>query len=157
MKLRTAIVTLAALSVWAVTPSAKGQIVERAKFAADPEGLDGELRYDCAIDVGGGRRVPVSVTVTVRRNGTFKVANLSLRVWDEHDDGQVYEDGLLHVEFVDVTGDGFRDLVITGIVRHTGEKERDPVTREPVTSIYVYEPAKREFRRTFHRGPNIDI
>jgi hypothetical protein len=115
------------------------------------------MRYDRTVEVGRGIRLPVTIEVTVRRNGTLKVANLELRVLDEYDDGQLYEGGLLHVEFIDVTGDGLKDLVVTGIYVHTGEKEGDPATREPITSLYVFVPDKAEFRRAFHCGPEIDM
>jgi hypothetical protein len=150
-------VVAAALMLTAFSLGAGGQVVRSAEFKPDPEGMPGERQYDRTVDVGRGIRLPVTIEVTVRRNGTLKVANLEVRVLDEYDDGQVYEGGLLHVEFVDVTGDGLKDLVITGIVTHTGAKEGDPVTREPVTSVYVFVPDKSEFRRTFHCGPEIEM
>ena len=148
---------VAALILTAFSVVAGAQVVRSADFKPDPQGREGETRYDRVVEVGRGIRLPVTIEVTVRRNGTLKVANLELRVLDEYDDGQVYEGGLLHVEFVDVTGDGFKDLVVTGIYVHTGEKEGDPVTREPVTSVYVFVPDKGKFRCAFHCGPEIEM
>lgn len=157
MKRRPQNLVVAALVLTAFSVVAGAQVVRSAEFKPDPEGMPGEMRYDRMVDGGRGIRLPVTIEVTVRRNGTLKVANLKLRVLDEYDDGQVYEGGLLHVEFIDVTGDGLKDLVVTGIYVHTGEKPGDPVTREPITSVYVFEPGKAEFRRTFHCGPEIDL
>lgn len=152
MRLVATVLILIALSL-----GARGQVVRIGEFRPDPEGMQGEMRYDRTVEVGRGVPLPVTIQVTARRNGTLKAANLSLRVLDEYNDGEVYEGGLLHVEFVDVTGDGFKDLIVTGIYVHTGDKENDPVTREPITSVYVFVPDKAEFRRTFHCGPEIDI
>lgn len=118
--------------------------------------MPGEQRYEQTIEIGPKVKVEAVVEVTARRNGTLKVANLNLRVLDEYDDGMKYLDGLLHVEFVDVSGDGFKDLVITGTITNTGEKETDPISYTTVTSIYVFAPKEKEFKLAFHVGPKLD-
>jgi hypothetical protein len=101
-------------------------------------------------------QVKAIANVTTRRNGTLMIGNLRLRILDEYDDGVKYVGGLLHTEFVAISGDGFKDLVITGTIANTGEKETDPVTYTPVTSIYIFQPAKKNFSCVFHIGPQLD-
>lgn len=132
------------------------QVIHIEEFKAAKDGMPGEQEYRKEIEIGPDVKLQARVDVTVRRNGTLTIANLELRVLDEYDDGAVYVGGLLHVEFVDITGDGFKDLVITGTVVHTGEKETDPRSYEAVTSIYVFDPKKRQFRLAFHCGPSLE-
>jgi len=134
-----------------------GQVIHRGDFKPAKGGMPGEERYERSVEIGHGINLDAVIDVTVRRNGTLRVGNLKLRVLDEYDDGKVYVGGLLHVEFIDVTGDGFKDLVITGTVIHTGEKETEPRSYETVTSIYVFDPKKREFHLAFHCGPSLEI
>lgn len=136
----------------------RGQLIHRNEFRPDKDGMPGEEKYEREIEIGPGVKFAAVVEVTVRGNGTLRVANLDeLRVFDEYDDGAVYVGGLLHVEFVDITNDGYKDLVITGTVVHTGEKETDPRTYETVTSIYVFDPKKKEFHLVFHCGPKLEL
>src|SRR5947209_2083767 len=112
--------------LWAA--GARGEIVDRRDFYHEPNSVQGELRYEKNIHVGGDVDAKVTIDVTAKGNGLMRVLNLTLKVFDTCDDGQVYVDGLLHVEFVDLKGTGYKDLVITGTVVHTGEKETDPRT-----------------------------
>jgi len=118
--------------------------------------MPGEELYQRKISIGGNIDAEVVIEVTDKGNGGMELLNLRLKVVDNHDDGAVYVGGLLHVEFVDITGDGFKDLVITGTVMHTGEKETDPRSFETVTSIYLFDPKKKEFRLAFHCGPKLE-
>jgi hypothetical protein len=59
------------------------------------------------------------------------------------------------VEFVDITGDGYKDLVIVGTLKHTGEKESDPIRTEPIALIYVFDPKENQFQLRFQCGPTV--
>ncbi len=139
-----------------LTGGAHAQIVERRDFRRPPDSMPGEELYQRKISIGGNIDAEVVIEVTDKGNGGMELLNLRLKVVDNHDDGAVYVGGLLHVEFVDITGDGFKDLVITGTVMHTGEKETDPRSFETVTSIYLFDPKKKEFRLAFHCGPKLE-
>jgi hypothetical protein len=133
-----------------------GEVIRLADFKPSEVGMPGVQRYERTIQVGPGVIVDAVAEVTVRRNGTLKVANLTLRILDDYDDGSVYVGGLLHVEFVDISRDGFKDLVVTGTVATTGEKETDPVSYSAVTEIYVFDPKKEKFELAFRHGPKLD-
>ena len=147
---------ISALLLGLMTSCGWGQVVRLEEFKPAKDGMPGEREYRKKIEIGPDLRFNAAIDVTAKGNGTLRIVNLKLRVFDEHDDGAVYVGGLLHVEFVDITGDGFKDLVITGTVAHTGEKETDPRIYEPVTSIYVFDPKKKEFRLAFHCGPKLE-
>jgi len=146
---------LTLLFLLTTSASVAAQVIRLEEFKPAKDRMPGEQRYERQIEIGHGIKLNARVDVTVRRNGTLRIANLKLRVLKEYDDGSVYVGGLLHVEFLDLTDDGFKDLVITGTVAHTGEKETDPVTYEAVTSIYVFDPKQKEFRLVFHHGPEL--
>ena len=147
---------ICALLLGVLTSCGWAQVIRLEEFKPAKDGMPGEREYRNKIEIGPGVQLDVTVDVTARGNGALRVANLNLRVLDEYDDGAVYVGGLLHVEFLDITGDGFKDLVIMGTVIHTGEKETDPRSYEAVTSIYVFDPKKKEFRLAFHCGPQLD-
>ena len=149
-------VGLAMLLLMALSRYSFAQTIHIGDFKPDVNGMPGEQRYEKSIEVGTEADITAVVDVTARGNGILAFANLKLKVLDEHDDGLIYVGGLLYVEFVDVSEDGFKDVVITGTIANTGEKETDRVTYSTVTSIYVYQPQRREFRSVFHIGPTLD-
>jgi len=83
--------------------------------------------------------LPVTYDATKKGNGTITINNLTLRVFDQHDDGTVYQNDFLQLETKDLNSDGISELIFTGILKHTGDKETDPAYIEPVTAIYSLE------------------
>ena len=55
----------------------------------------------------------------------------------------------------DLTGDGYKDLIISGVVRYTGEKETDVNTFESITQIYLFDPKDRQFKIKYRLGPDL--
>ncbi len=76
---------------------------------------------------------------TSKGNGTLKIHNLNLRLFDQHDDGVVYEGGLLKIDFKDLNNDKLSEIIITGILKYTGENESDPVSYESFTQIFSFD------------------
>jgi hypothetical protein len=137
--------------------AALGQVVERADFQRPKGSLPGELRCEKSIIISEGVTVSAVIEVTAKGNGILQLGSERLRIWDEHDDGQVFVGGLLHVEFVDITGDGSKDLVICGTVKHTGEKESEPTKTEPLTVIYAFVPKTAAFALRYQCGPSLNV
>ena len=100
-----------------------GQVIERKDFIRPPGSMPGEELYEKNFAIGHGVTEHAKIEVTAKGNGFLEMGNLDLRVFKEHNNGSLFEGGLLHVEFVDLTGSGYKDLVISGVVRYTGEKE----------------------------------
>lgn len=75
---------------------------------------------------------------TKKGNGTLKVHNLNLRVFDQHDDGIVYEGDLLKIDFKDLNNDTINEIIITGILKYTGNTKSDPTSYSPFTQIFSF-------------------
>lgn len=80
--------------------------------------------------------IPVTFDATSKGNGTINLNGLLVRVFDQHDDGIVYENNFLEMETKDLNNDNIKEIIFTGIIKHTGEKESDPVSYEPIVNIY---------------------
>jgi len=76
---------------------------------------------------------------TSKGNGTLKIHNLNLRLYDQHDDGVVYEGGSLKLDLKDLTGNGISELIVTGILKYTGDTETDPVSFDSFTQIFTFD------------------
>jgi hypothetical protein len=140
------------------TSNSFSQVVERSEFVQPKDGISGSLRYMKSIQVSSKIAIDATLNVTAKGNGILDFANLHLKVFDDYHDEQVFDhEGLLHVEFVDVDGDGFKDLVISGIVRHMGEKESDPVSEEALVSVYLYDKSNGEYRLAYRLGPKLEF
>ncbi len=98
------------------------------------------------VDLGRGLVVDATSDITSKGNGTLNILNQSLFIYDAHDEGDVYEHGRLNVAFTDLDDDGYRDMVITGVVLYTYETGDDVIAdREAVTWVYTYEPDANGF------------
>jgi hypothetical protein len=42
-------------------------------------------------------------------------------------------------------------------LKHTGDRDGDPVTTEPIASIYVFDAARGEFVLRYRCGPSLEI
>ena len=150
------LVTAILIAFFFFQPQLEAQVVHRGDFHAIPNAPYGSERYEKTIQVGPKQSFPATIDITPKGNGWLNIANLRLRIFKEHNDGQVFDPPLLHVEFVDITNDGYKDLVIFGIIRYTGEKETDPQTTEPVAAIYIFDPKAGRFALRFSCGPRLD-
>lgn len=102
-------------------------------------------------DVGNGEKVTFTFNKTSKGNGTLLLGDHTLlRIMDTHDDGYYYKEGLLRVDFEDITGDNLKELIISGIVLETSEKE--VVTNEyPLVMIYSYKNGM--YQRVYKHAP----
>ncbi len=76
---------------------------------------------------------------TSKGNGTLKIHNLNLRIFDQHDDGVVYEGDVLKVDFKDLNDDKLNEIIITGILKYTGDDESDSVNYESFAQIFSFD------------------
>lgn len=131
---------IGALVALCVTGSAIGQVLELSKVYEADANEYGDATYVQLIDVGKGVTVTARTELTRKGNGVLSVKNLELRIYDAHDDAAYFQDSFLKTEFADVDGDGFKDIVISGIVVYeitrVGEAKR--FVREPVVFVYLY-------------------
>lgn len=121
--------------------------------------VDVKTLFSQADQNGGVRRLslklgPLTVEdvvfdVTRRGNGTVSIPSLTLKLFDQHDDGLVYRDGVLRLDAVQMYRDAPLSLIVSGIVRRTGEKENGPVTDEAITFVYYLDCKEGRFERAF--------
>lgn len=90
--------------------------------------------------------LPASILVNSKGNGLLKIANLSLHVYDTHDNTAFYKNGLLNIYFVDINGDSCKDLIIYGTNVITPEKGGEPLGMHPVIFIAIFCPETKNFR-----------
>lgn len=136
-----------------ISLSAESGVISRDEIRASFSTLaDDEGAKDFSVDLGKGKLAPVHMEVTRQGNGTLSILNLNLRLYDEHDDSAVYKTGSLDIDGVDLNDDGRIDLVVSGIVLHTGEKETDPKTEESVVFVYVQDSSGSKFNRAYKKG-----
>ena len=111
-------------------------------------GMPGELSCEKEITLGRGVKLAAKIEVTAKGNGTLTIGKLKVAVFDDHNDGAFYEDEMLKTDFVDIDGDGFLDLVLSGIICFTDEKGDKVVGREAFVCIYKY-CGKQRFRKIY--------
>ncbi|MBI3771138.1 MAG: hypothetical protein HY272_00320 [Gammaproteobacteria bacterium] len=104
------------------------------------------------VDIGKNTRIDTVLEITPKGNGTIGIANLVLHVWDTHDNGLVYKGKCLDVDGVDVNGDGWHDIIVSGTAIHTGEKEWDNKEYESIVFIYLYDGKQGQFKEIYKKS-----
>jgi len=118
------------------------------------DGMPGEEGLQREVVLAPDVKMSAVIEVTAKGNGRMRIGNLDLKVFDSHDDGSYYENGLLNIDFTDIDGDGKRELIISGIVCFTDEKGDKVLRREAVVFIYALQPNqtfKEVYRNTNFR------
>ena len=101
------------------------------------------------------------VEVNSHGNGYLAIANLNspyLGVYDDQYDRAVYRNRLLNIKFADFDGDGYRDLVICGIVDFFSDDDDDcvrPLNSVMIIYIYRYNPKQCRFDEVFKLAPTV--
>ncbi len=91
------------------------------------------------LKLGNNLQFNVTLDGTPKGNGTLKIHNLNLRIFDQHDDGLVYEGGLLKIDFKDFNNDKLNEIIITGILKYTGDNESDLARYEEFIQIFNFD------------------
>lgn len=109
------------------------------------------------IPLGSHLTVEVAIEKTAKGNGTVQIGKLLLRIYDVHSDGLVYENELLDVGLADLDGDSIKELIISGILKLTGEEAGDPVSYRSVTQIYALNSTSGLFQAVYPTSPNVNL
>ncbi|MFK7790444.1 MAG: hypothetical protein AB8C95_13240 [Phycisphaeraceae bacterium] len=119
----------------------------------DIDDIHGSQSWQGEIEIHKDVVTNASIGVTSKGNGTLNVLNLSLRVYDSHDDTNLYKDAMLLVEFTDLNEDGYLDLMVTGIYQVTPE-QRDGVLEEHVVVFMChFDPKTNAFKKIYQQMP----
>lgn len=102
-------------------------------------------------DMGNGEKTTFTFNKTSKGNGTLLLGDYALlRIMDTHDDGYYYKGGFLRVDFEDITGDGLKELIISGIVLKTSEKE---VVTDEYPLVMIYSFKNKKYQRVYKYAP----
>jgi len=122
-------------------------VIKIEDFVTPEDGMPGELEWNKVIDIGHNLTYPAKLRVTAKGNGGLEFVNLNLHVYDYHDNGRYFEGGLAHVEFIDLNGDGYKDIVVLATVIYTEDEqtgESISITK-PAIFIYYFDPKARSY------------
>lgn len=111
-----------------------------------PVGMHGEQEWNGLFQLDETHALPATVEVTSKGNGTLSVGNVAVRVYDDHDDGNLYEPRMLRVLTLDLDDDGWMDLLIVGRRLETGEKGGQVIASFGVAAMLFYDAALGGFR-----------
>ncbi len=149
MKPGSCIGTSCMLVILAITCSGQ-YITPEVDLQPDPNQMPGELVWSKTINVGPNLTLPATIEVTAKGNGFLSVGEVSLgKVYDEHDDGQTFEGSLADIAFKDINDDGFKDVVISGIINIHHEKHDEILSRGAFVRVYLYDSGKRTYINVF--------
>src|SRR4029079_17100174 len=68
------------------------------------DGMPGEEGLEKEVVLAADVKMSAVIEVTAKGNGSLRIGNLNLKVFDSHDDGSYYENGLLNIDFSDLDG-----------------------------------------------------
>jgi hypothetical protein len=125
-------------------PSDKVERISRKDLKPAKDGMPEEKELTREVIIAPNIKLVARIEVSAKGNGSLRIANLDLKVFDGHEDGAYYEHEMLNIDFSDIDDDGERELVISGIVCFTDEKGDKVLRREAVVFIYAL-----QFNRTF--------
>jgi len=129
--------------------AAGAQVLSPSALHSDPDGMPGERVLRQVVDVGRGMKLTALIEETNKGNGLLTLGALKLKVVDEHDDGAVYAGAIPHLEFVDIDGDGVKELVVNGTVEYTDGKTDAVHERESFVFIYRYDLTSKGFKLAY--------
>lgn len=97
------------------------------------------------IKLGDSVTLPAEIVVSPRGNGSLIIGNLELMIYDDHDNGMVYNKESVSIILTDLDGDRIKELVISGVLVYTGEEDLDPKTYSHFVRVYRYNTAIKKF------------
>lgn len=96
--------------------------------------------------------LPAEVAVSPKGNGSLAVSNLELMVYDNHDNGMIYGKEGVSITLTDLDHDGVKEIVISGVLVFTGEKESDPKVYSHFVRGYKYNTSTKKFKEILAVG-----
>lgn len=108
-----------------------------------------------SINIGNNVLVPYSFSITSKGNGVINILNTSIRIYDQHNDGNYFKSGLLNNRLIDLNKDGYQDLVVSGIAITTGPKGDDYIEKN-IKAVLQYSPSTNTFEIISKSG-EIDV
>ncbi len=139
------ITTLIKLFTFLILPSVHAEDSIASLYSKSIE--NGDAPQEGKILLAQGHELLYQVEVSSKGNGTLKIGGLSIRTYDNHDDGVLYEGGALQHQFIDIDEDGDLDLIVSGIATITTDKGIF-LRREAIVSIFLYDMTSRKLKES---------
>lgn len=119
--------------------------------------VDGGVElYSVTVQIAQNQELNVVAKTYSNGLGTVAIGGQTFYASDGHADGAVYDNDFLDISFIDLNGDGIRDIVFNGIVNYSGEKDREIYERESALFIYLYDQKAAKFILKY-RSANFDL
>jgi hypothetical protein len=136
-----------------IRPKANGvrlepERISRADVRPGAGLMPGEERMSKQVKLASNMIMAATIEVTAKGNGSLRLGNLNLRIFDSHNDGQFFENGMLDVDFSDLDGDERSEVIISGIVCFTDESGDTVLRREALVFIYSLQ-ADKTFKQIY--------
>jgi len=98
------------------------------------------------IDLDKSRPLKVTLEATTKGNGIITIPGLVIRVYDQHNDGIIFDnDGGLICEWMsDVTG-SFPMLRVSGFAIHYDEKGNEVIQKSKVSAVFRYSRSQKSY------------
>src|SRR5713226_3522996 len=80
--------------------------IRRSDLKPAKDGMPGEEELTREVVVAPDVKLLAKIEVSAKGNGSLRIANLDLKVFDGHNDGIYYEHEMLNIDFSDIDGDG---------------------------------------------------
>lgn len=110
--------------------------------ASGHDSIDEQLSK--VVSISKGIQIPFILETTMKGNALVNFQNLTIRAYDYHGDGELYVGGLASIFFIDLDGDGFKDLVICA-TKEISDEEDVPLGYRPEFFAYLYSPQSGNF------------
>jgi hypothetical protein len=148
-------VLLLVLAVGCERGEAPGTVVEFGELPAKMRELlkrgDAEKTY--RVTVGGDESLSVRLEATNKGNGTLSIPGLRIKIADFHDDGCVYDGGVLTIHAVGRDDLGRGGLVISGTALVTDDGS-SVARRVVVGGIYRLDPRTMKYAVEAEHSPS---
>lgn len=150
--------TTLAISTYACSTSENKLLVSSTLGELFKQLLNSDSNIQRTVELNNRLRFIATLEGTSKGNGTLRVHNLNLRLFDQHDDGAVYEGDLLNIDFKDLNNDNFNELIVTGIIKYTSDDEIKAARYESFTQIFSYDCSIGVFKSIYKAGSySIDL
>lgn len=94
--------------------------------------------------LGPGAVFNAEIEVTAKGNGLLRLVNIRPKIYDTHNDTEIFADGLLRSRLADVNGDGYLDLILFGVKEVCDDKGNFLAFR-PEFFLWIFLPQLRCF------------
>ncbi|MDR0933420.1 MAG: hypothetical protein LBM70_10455 [Victivallales bacterium] len=125
------------------------RFLSRKDFKTDTRhGIQHELHANKVADLGNGVAFNSTAEVTAKGNGFLQIANLNVRIYDAHDNSEMFTENPLEIYLVDINSDGYRDL-LTCIVKEISDEKGNFSAYRPEFFLWIFIPEQNAFGTPF--------